>query len=377
MSLTYAQILTFVSILIMTGCNKSVELKDYKDLSFLRKIKIARKKKEKVFLSLDISPKKSLGFVKIVDSFFSQKYLFILQKDKLSMFDFSAKKIADFSVNTYQKVVASSKEVLLVGENFADLFALEGQKLSLNKKITLEAKNTIFRVFFVGDSVVIVTKNGNILWFNKKGEKFAEITLNLSFSTLGCSVDDEGNVLITNPDSFYKFKDGNIVDLIQLNNIGKPSGVILQNEDKIQVARTKQDKTTCIFSRNSLLISDANGQNFKRYDLENRKFSLFGDQLFILDKDYFLTGTPKNLYDNIGLEKVEFTGVVKHMSQDLIILNGFLMYFGRTLSQKVDFANMKEIHCSLSNGNIERRKLVLFHELGEAFLCTISEKCAR
>ena len=121
----------------MTGCNKSVELKDYKDLSFLRKIKIARKKKEKVFLSLDISPKKSLGFVKIVDSFFSQKYLFILQKDKLSMFDFSAKKIADFSVNTYQKVVASSKEVLLVGENFADLFALEGQKLSLNKKITL------------------------------------------------------------------------------------------------------------------------------------------------------------------------------------------------------------------------------------------------
>ena len=377
MSLTYAQILTFVSILIMTGCNKSVELKDYKDLSFLRKIKIARKKKEKVFLSLDISPKKSLGFVKIVDSFFSQKYLFILQKDKLSMFDFSAKKIADFSVNTYQKVVASSKEVLLVGENFADLFALEGQKLSLNKKITLEAKNTIFRVFFVGDSVVIVTKNGNILWFNKKGEKFAEITLNLSFSTLGCSVDDEGNVLITNPDSFYKFKDGNIVDLIQLNNIGKPSGVILQNEDKIQVARTKQDKTTCIFSRNSLLISDANGQNFKRYDLEKRKFSLFGDQLFILDKDYFLTGTPKNLYDNIGLEKVEFTGVVKHMSQDLIILNGFLMYFGRTLSQKVDFANMKEIHCSLSNGNIERRKLVLFHELGEAFLCTISEKCAR
>ena len=377
MSLTYAQILTFVSILIMTGCNKSVELKDYKDLSFLRKIKIARKKKEKVFLSLDISPKKSLGFVKIVDSFFSQKYLFILQKDKLSMFDFSVKKIADFSVNTYQKVVASSKEVLLVGENFADLFALEGQKLSLNKKITLEAKNTIFRVFFVGDSVVIVTKNGNILWFNKKGEKFAEITLNLSFSTLGCSVDDEGNVLITNPDSFYKFKDGNIVDLIQLNNIGKPSGVILQNEDKIQVARTKQDKTTCIFSRNSLLISDANGQNFKRYDLENRKFSLFGDQLFILDKDYFLTGTPKNLYDNIGLEKVEFTGVVKHMSQDLIILNGFLMYFGRTLSQKVDFANMKEIHCSLSNGNIERRKLVLFHELGEAFLCTISEKCAR
>ena len=377
MSLTYAQILTFVSILIMTGCNKSVELKDYKDLSFLRKIKIARKKKEKVFLSLDISPKKSLGFVKIVDSFFSQKYLFILQKDKLSMFDFSAKKIADFSVNTYQKVVASSKEVLLVGENFADLFALEGQKLSLNKKITLEAKNTIFRVFFVGDSVVIVTKNGNILWFNKKGEKFAKITLNLSFSTLGCSVDDEGNVLITNPDSFYKFKDGNIVDLIQLNNIGKPSGVILQNEDKIQVARTKQDKTTCIFSRNSLLISDANGQNFKRYDLENRKFSLFGDQLFILDKDYFLTGTPKNLYDNIGLEKVEFTGVVKHMSQDLIILNGFLMYFGRTLSQKVDFANMKEIHCSLSNGNIERRKLVLFHELGEAFLCTISEKCAR
>ena len=377
MSLTYAQILTFVSILIMTGCNKSVELKDYKDLSFLRKIKIARKKKEKAFLSLDISPKKSLGFVKIVDSFFSQKYLFILQKDKLSMFDFSAKKIADFSVNTYQKVVASSKEVLLVGENFADLFALEGQKLSLNKKITLEAKNTIFRVFFVGDSVVIVTKNGNILWFNKKGEKFAEITLNLSFSTLGCSVDDEGNVLITNPDSFYKFKDGNIVDLIQLNNIGKPSGVILQNEDKIQVARTKQDKTTCIFSRNSLLISDANGQNFKRYDLENRKFSLFGDQLFILDKDYFLTGTPKNLYDNIGLEKVEFTGVVKHMSQDLIILNGFLMYFGRTLSQKVDFANMKEIHCSLSNGNIERRKLVLFHELGEAFLCTISEKCAR
>ena len=377
MSLTYAQILTFVSILIMTGCNKSVELKDYKDLSFLRKIKIARKKKEKAFLSLDISPKKSLGFVKIVDSFFSQKYLFILQKDKLSMFDFSVKKIADFSVNTYQKVVASSKEVLLVGENFADLFALEGQKLSLNKKITLEAKNTIFRVFFVGDSVVIVTKNGNILWFNKKGEKFAEITLNLSFSTLGCSVDDEGNVLITNPDSFYKFKDGNIVDLIQLNNIGKPSGVILQNEDKIQVARTKQDKTTCIFSRNSLLISDANGQNFKRYDLENRRFSLFGDQLFILDKDYFLTGTPKNLYDNIGLEKVEFTGVVKHMSQDLIILNGFLMYFGRTLSQKVDFANMKEIHCSLSNGNIERRKLVLFHELGEAFLCTISEKCAR
>ena len=94
MSLTYAQILTFVSILIMTGCNKSVELKDYKDLSFLRKIKIARKKKEKVFLSLDISPKKSLGFVKIVDSFFSQKYLFILQKDKLSMFDFSAKKIS-------------------------------------------------------------------------------------------------------------------------------------------------------------------------------------------------------------------------------------------------------------------------------------------
>ena len=214
MSLTYAQLLTFISKLIMSGCNKNIDLKDYKDLSFLRKIKINRKKKEKVFISLDISPKKSLGFLKIVDSFFSQKYLFILQKDNLSMFDFSAKKIADFPVNNYQKVIVSNKEVLLVGENFADLFALEGERLSLNKKITLDAKNTIFTAFFVGDSIVIVSKSGNILWFNKKGEKFGEITLNLSFSTLGCSVDNEGNILITNPDSFYKFKDGNIVDLI-------------------------------------------------------------------------------------------------------------------------------------------------------------------
>lgn len=377
MSLTYAQLLTFISILIMSGCNKNIDLKDYKDLSFLRKIKINRKKKEKAFISLDISPKKSLGFLKIVDSFFSQKYLFILQKDNLSMFDFSAKKIADFPVNNYQKVIVSNKEVLLVGENFADLFALEGERLSLNKKITLDAKNTIFTAFFVGDSIVIVSKSGNILWFNKKGEKFGEITLNLSFSTLGCSVDNEGNILITNPDSFYKFKDGNIVDLIQLNNIGKPSGVIFQNEGKTQVTKAKLDKTTCIFSKNSLLISDSNGENFKRYDLENRRLSLFGDQLFILDKNYFLTGTPKNLYDNKGLEKVEFVGAVKHIAQDLIILNGSLMYFGRIISDKVDFANMKEIYSSLSNNNIQKRKLVLFRELGESFLSMISEKCAR
>ena len=143
------------------------------------------------------------------------------------------------------------------------------------------------------------------------------------------------------------------------------------------MTKAKLDKTTCIFSKNSLLISDSNGENFKRYDLENRRLSLFGDQLFILDKNYFLTGTPKNLYDNKGLEKVEFVGAVKHIAQDLIILNGSLMYFGRIISDKVDFANMKEIYSSLSNNNIQKRKLVLFRELGESFLSMISEKCAR